>query len=106
MLYLIVRFNFILELSVTLFHESKDLYRNLRSPVFRFIGGVLGVIHRGFPLWSSGRPVRRESEARQHFEVLDLRDARGQEGVHTTVEYPAKSSARKIVRIPCCCSER
>src|SRR5215211_345732 len=34
MLYLIVRFNFILRLSVTLLHESKDLCRSLRSPVF------------------------------------------------------------------------
>src|SRR5215203_922682 len=47
MLYLIVRFNFILRLSVALLHESRDLCRNVRSPVFRFISGVLRVIHRG-----------------------------------------------------------
>ena len=64
MLYLIVRFNFILRLSVTLFHESKGLCRGLRSLVFRFISGILGVIHRDFPLGSRGRPVGREGASR------------------------------------------
>jgi hypothetical protein len=59
MLYLIVRFNFILGLSVALLHESKVLHRSLRGAIFRFISGVLGVIHRGFA----------------NIEVLDLRDA-------------------------------
>ena len=64
MLYLIVRFNFILRLSVALFHESKGLCRGLRNLVFRFISGILGVIHRDFPLGSRGRPVGREGASR------------------------------------------
>lgn len=43
-----------------MFHESKGLCRGLKSLVFRFIGGVLGVIHRVDPLGSGGRPVGRE----------------------------------------------
>src|SRR5215211_3516643 len=60
MLYLIVRFNFILRLSVALLHEGKDLWRSLRSPVFRFISGVLRVIHRGIRPGTGYDHVRRE----------------------------------------------
>src|SRR5918994_6078537 len=64
MLYLIVRFNLILRLSVTLLHESKGHCCSPRSLVFRFTSGVLGVIHRDFPLGSGGDPLQGRGVSR------------------------------------------
>ena len=74
MLYLIVWFNFILRLSVTLFHESKGLCRGLRSLVFRFISGILGVIHRDFH-WGAGVDPLEGKGASRHSLLSGRSDA-------------------------------
>ena len=98
MLYLILRFNFILRLSVTLTRVRRAVSCGSKPPVFRFRSGVLRVIHRR---GANGEEVRSlfEGGVRVAFEGTHLNEAQGVgEGswVSDLVRYRTRASLTTI----------